>query len=257
MKKTTLLIGALLTLVSAQAHAQEAVTTRVMVRVLARDAKIIGDGVGGAKVTIVNVATGAILAEGVQQGGTGDTEAIISTPHARGADIYEAEGTAGFLAELLLSEPTVVNISAVGPLGYPQAMRATTKQMLLVPGQDVLGDGVILELHGFIVEILSPAPLDPVNAEIQVSARVRMMCGCSIEPEGLWDANLKSFVALLKADGRVVSQAELVYAGESSMFEGALIVPFDVRGDLTLDVVVAEAGAGNFGRHEIPLAERW
>ena len=123
-------------------------------------------------------------------------------------------------------------------------------------GQDVLGDGVILELHGFIVEILSPAPLDPVNAEIQVSARVRMMCGCPIEPEGLWDANLKSFVALLKADGRVVSQAELVYAGESSLFEGALIVPFGVRGDLTLDVVVAEAGTGNFGRHEIPLAER-
>jgi hypothetical protein len=224
-----------------------------MVRAVARDAKAIGDGVGGAKVTIVNVATGEVLAEGLQQGGTGDTEAIMSTPRVRDAAVYEAEGTAGFLAELTISRPTVVNISAIGPLGYPQAVRAATKQMLLVPGQDVLGDGVVLELHGFIVEIVSPLPLDPVNAEVQVSARVRMMCGCTIEPDGTWDANAKTIVALLKADGRVVSQAELVYAGATSMFAGALVVPFDVRGDLTLDVIATEAGAGNFGRHEIPL----
>ena len=250
-----LLVGAL-ALGSTTAGAQEAVTTRVMVRVLARDAKIIGSGVGGAKVTIVNAVTGEVLAEGLHDGGTGNTQLIMKTPQARGMTVYDTEGTAGFLAELELSEPTIVNIAAVGPLGYPQATRAATKQMLLVPGEDVLGDGVVLELHGFIVEIVSPEPLAPVGGSFRVSARVRMMCGCPIEPGGLWDADTKEFVALLKAGGAVVSETTLEYTGEPSLFEGTIKVPAGARGDLTLEVLVSDPANQNFGRHEVPVGGR-
>ncbi len=235
---------------------QETGSTQVMVRVLARDAKIIGSGVGGAKVTIVNAETGALLAEGLHEGGTGDTRRIMSTPHARDMTIYDTGGTAGFLAELELTKPTVVNISAVGPLGFPQATRSASKQMLLVPGQDVLGDGVILELHGFIVEIVSPEPLDPVGSDLEVTARVRMMCGCPIQPGGLWDANDKTFSARLKANGRVVAKTALDYSGEPNMFTAVLSVPETARGDLTLEVLVSDRERQNFGRHEIPLGFR-
>jgi hypothetical protein len=257
MRGSVLLLGAVLAFVPQQAQAQDDALTRVMVRVLSRDAKLIGSGVGGAKVTIVNVATGEILAEGVHEGGSGSTGLIMSTPQARGATIYDTEGAAGFVAELRLSEPTVVNISAIGPLGFPQATRAATKQMLLVPGQDVLGDGVILELHGFIVEILAPLPLEPVGDEVEVTARVRMMCGCPIEPGGLWNADAKTIVAHLRADGRAVAQVALRYAGEPNLFRGVLPVPPGTLGrDLTVAVVAAEGGAQNFGRHEIPVSGR-
>lgn len=230
-----------------------AVTTRVVVRAVARDAKVVGSGVGGALIRIVDAESGDLLAEGRQEGGTGDTDLIMG-PHARGKTIYDTEGTAGFLAELRLSEPTVVNISALGPLGYPQAIRSTTKQLLLIPGHDIDGDGVILELHGFIVEILSPQPLAPVGSAVEVTARVRMMCGCTIEPGGLWDADDKEVVARLKADGEVVSEARLRFAGRISTFEGSVPVPDTAPGaDLELEVLVSEAARENFGRHAIPL----
>ncbi len=228
--------------------------TRVMVRVLARDAKVIGSGVGGARVTVVNAETGEILAEGRQEGGTGSTQLIMNAAHTRGMTIYDTEGTAGFLAEFAIAEPTIVNISAAGPLGYPQAVQTATKQMLILPGQHVEGDGVILELHGFIVEIMSPEPLEPVGAAVEVTARVRMMCGCPIQPGGLWDADAKTVIAHLLADGRVVADALLRYAGQPNLFSGTLSVPGEARGkDLTVDVVVADAAQQNFGRHEIPL----
>ncbi len=260
MVRRTALVVAMLGLMigfgPAELLGQDTGTTQVMVRVLARDAKIIGSGVGGARVTVVNAETGTVLAEGLHEGGTGDTRRIMSTPHARDMTIYDTGGTAGFLAQLELAKPTVVNISAVGPLDYPQATRSASKQMLLVPGRDVLGDGVILELHGFIVEIVSPEPLDPASGELEVTARVRMMCGCPIQPGGLWDANGKSFSARLKANGRVLAKTALEYAGQPNMFTGKLSVPGSARGDLTLEVLVSDPDRQNFGRHEIPLGAR-
>ena len=58
--------------------------TKVMVRAIARDAKIIGKGVGGARITIREVSSGKILAEGMLQDGTGETSLIIEKPHVRG-----------------------------------------------------------------------------------------------------------------------------------------------------------------------------
>jgi hypothetical protein len=237
--------------------AQDAVPTRVVVRALARDAKIIGDGVGGAQIRIVDAKTGEVLAEGRQSGGTGDTELIMAAAHARGMKIYDTEGTAAFVADLSLREPTIVNISAVGPLGYPQAMRSATKQMLLVPGQSIEGDGVILELHGFIVEILSPEPLAPVGDRFDMSVRVRMMCGCPIRPGGMWNADDMQLIARLRVNGEPVARTTLEYAGETSMFKGRMAVPGDLRaGDAELEVIVSDPNKQNFGRHVIPLGER-
>ncbi|NIR42587.1 MAG: hypothetical protein GWN99_01715, partial [Gemmatimonadetes bacterium] len=97
--------------------------------------------------------------------------------------------------------------------------------------------------------------LTPVADVIDVRARVRMMCGCPIEPGGLWDANHKEFTARLKADGAVVSSSSLEFAGRPSLFRGRVPVPESARGrDLTLELLVSEPGTQNFGRHEIPVA---
>ena len=107
-----LMIGTL-TLVPDAAIGDQAVTTRVMVRAIAKDAKVIGDGVGGAVIRIRDVETGQLLAEGVQKGGTGNTQAIMMDARSRGLTAFGADPkAAGFLAELSLSEPTLVDISA-------------------------------------------------------------------------------------------------------------------------------------------------
>jgi hypothetical protein len=44
------------------------VPTKVLVRAVSRDAKIIGDGVGGARITIRHATSGEVLAQGIQRG---------------------------------------------------------------------------------------------------------------------------------------------------------------------------------------------
>lgn len=236
-----------------EAEAQ-AVPTRVMVRVVSRDAKIIGDGVGGATVRIENVETGEVLAEGKQEGGTGDTRRIMTTPHERDMTVYATEGAAVYQAQLSLSAPTRVRITGSGPLDYPQAKQSASRTLLLVPGGHIEGDGVVLELHGFIVEVQAPEAGSEVGERLDVTARVRMMCGCPIEPGGLWDADEKEVVARLKAGGEVVATAPLEFSGRTSVFTGTLDVPREARGaDLQLEVLASDAERENFGHHEISL----
>jgi hypothetical protein len=169
---TALLAG----LILAPALAGQGVPTKVLVRAVSHDAKIISDGVGGARITIREAATGKVLAQGIQHGGSGDTRLIMRGPRARGATVYATPGAAQFLATLSLERPTEVEISAEGPLNPPHATQRASKTLLLVPGQDVLGEGILLEIHGFIVELLAPAEDAPlrVGQPLELQARVRM-----------------------------------------------------------------------------------
>jgi hypothetical protein len=158
----------------AVAAAPQGKPTKVMVHVLARDAKLLGTHVGGARVTLREAATGKVLAKGVQQGESGDTKRIMVEPHRRGAALYDTPDAAGFLATVTLDHPTVVEISAEGPLGHSQATQRASKTLLLVPGEDVLGDGVVLEIHGFILEFLQPAEGMRVKAGDSIPVRAKM-----------------------------------------------------------------------------------
>jgi hypothetical protein len=241
------IILALLVLVSplfAQTGGKE---TKVMIRAIARDAKVIGTHVGGAKITVKDASTGEILAQGMQHGGTGDTDIIMKKPHTRGMALYTGGDASGFLAVLHLDKPTVVEISAEGPLGNAQATQRSSKTMLLVPGEDVLGDGVLLEIHGFIITPLAPladAKLK-AGAPFEVRATVTMACGCPTEPDGLWDANKIRVVARLLRDGKVQSEIPMTYAGVQNTFH--VDVPVTVAGPLELQVLALDPGSANFG----------
>ncbi len=155
----------------------EKISTKLIVRVISKDAKIIGSGVGGASVRIKNLETGEVLAQGKQEGGTGDTERIMVQPRRRGETIYGTPDGAFFQAEIYLDKPTQVEIDAEAPLAYPQSIQKGSKTLTLIPGKSILGEGVILELSGLIVNVLSPSPKESLRkeGEVFVKAEVRML----------------------------------------------------------------------------------
>ena len=164
-------------LLTSPAFSAEKIGTKVIVRVVARDAQVIGSGVGGAFVRIKNLETGEILAEGKQEGGTGSTERIMIQPHRRGETVYGTFGSAYFEAKIPLDRPTEVEIDAEAPLSYPQAIQKGSKTLTLIPGKDVLGEGIVIELNGLIVNILSPSPKENLKGgeAVSVRAEVRML----------------------------------------------------------------------------------
>lgn len=243
----------LLALMSGTVAVQAELTpTRLRVRVLSQDAKVIGTGVGGALVTVRNLDTGEILARGVHLGGTGDTDAIMRQPRLRGSSVFDREGTASFDTVLMLDGPTLVEIAAEGPLAYPHAWQRATKSMLLFPGEDVLGEGVLLDLHGFIVVLQEPASdVWAAGKPASLLVKLTMMCGCPIEPGGLWDADRIRLRVRLLQDGQVKAEAPLTFAGTTSTFHGSLTPPAD--GDYELEILASQPESVNFGMLRKPI----
>lgn len=223
----------------------EAASTRVTVRAVSRDAKVIGDSVGGARITIRDVESNKVLASGLQTGGTGDTKRIMQEPRARGAVIYGTDDAAAFRATLEIARPTVVEITAEGPLKYPQAMQRASRTMLLLPGRDIEGEGVLLEIAGFIVDV--PKVLTAQVAQpIHLRAKVTMTCGCPTEPGGLWNADHLAVTARILRGGVVVKEVPLTYAGEPSTYGATL--PALAFGTYTVEFNASDVRGGNFGR---------
>ena len=155
----------------------EKISTKITVRVVSKDSKIIGSGVGGAFVRVKNLENGEILAQGKQEGGTGDTERIMVRPRRRGEFVYGTPGAAFFQAELPLERPTQIEIYTEAPLAYPQSIQKGSKTLTLIPGKHILGEGVIIELDGLIVNILNPSPKGVLKKreELTIKAEVRML----------------------------------------------------------------------------------
>jgi hypothetical protein len=155
----------------------EKIMTKVIVRVVSKDAKVIGSGVGGAFVRIRNLETGEVFAQGKQEGGTGGTDRIMVQSRRRGELLYGTPDAAFYQGEILLDKPTQVEIYAEAPLGYPHNAQKGSKTLTLIPGRHILGEGVIIELNGLIVNILSPSTEGHLKKgeEVLVRAEVRML----------------------------------------------------------------------------------
>ncbi len=226
----------------AQSDAQEATPTSITVRAVSHDAKIIGSNVGGARIVIRNAATGEVLADGVQKGSTGNTTRIMVAPAHRDSVRFATEGSASFVADLAIAQPTVVDIEAFAPLGTPGSMMRSSKRMLVVPGQHVAGEGIILELNGFTVELIEATA---ATGRINIGARVTMLCGCPTQPGGMWDSNDITIEAYLESAGRTVQMKRMAYAGRTSeyttTFENVPSGVYDLR------IIASDATKGNFG----------
>jgi len=228
--------------------------TRVVVRAVAHDAKLLQDPVGGAEIRITDAETGAVLAEGLQRGDSGSTDKIMREPRERTASIYDTEGAAHFDTTLTLDRPRRVKITARGPLDYPDAMQSASVTTTLMPGRDVAGNGIVLPIHGFIVEALEPTESSAAGETVEVRARIRMMCGCPTKPGGLWDSDEYTIRAdAVGADGDVLASSPLTFTGTTSEFAGSLSVPSDAA---HLQITAVDETGTNSGVRTIDLAGR-
>ncbi len=230
------------------------VATEVVVRVVAHGAMVIGDEVGGARVTITEVATGRLLVSGLQQGEAGDQNQIMRTPRLMEEPRYSSRPSGFFHATLHLTRPTLVEIAAQGPLGYQAAMQRASKTVLLIPGQDLTNDGVVLHLYGFIVQIEQPAPGESLIAkdDVTLKASVRTLSGSLVRPHSDWDSRKVKIYGEVLIGDRIVERLQLFYSGTKSSFEAPFFVPTPVEAPdgVTLRVVAADGAGGNFGMGE-------
>lgn len=205
----------------------QAEPTGITVRVKSKDAKFVGSSMGGALVTIRNADTGELLAKGVTAGTTGNTDRIMRRPTERGAVLAD-DMSARFTTELDLAEPTLLEIKAYGPLVRRQSAASVAVTQWAVPGKHlVAGDGVLLELPGLALAILSPPAHTTIAAgalpaKVEIRANLVMMCGCPVEPGGLWDAGKFEVRTVVQRNGTPFGEVPLAYAGETSLFRGSL-----------------------------------
>jgi hypothetical protein len=235
----------------AKAHYNDSLTTTVVVRVVAHRSLVLGHEVGGARVTITDLATGQLLASGLQQGEPGDQSQIMRTPHLMEEPIYSGRSAASFTTTIELSRPTLVEIAAEGPLAYPSALQRASTTVLLIPGHDLTNDGIVLQLYGYLIQIEHPKAGESLIAkeDVMLQASVRTLSGSLVRPHSDWDSRRIQIYGELLIGDRVVERLQLFYAGEKSRFEAPFFVPVSqVAPDgITLRVIAADAGNGNFG----------
>lgn len=205
----------------------EATETKVTVRVLAKDAKYVGTSMGGALVILRDSLSGEILARGITKGETGNTKTIMAEPRKRHAAIYD-DTSAKFVASVNIKEPTLVDVEVTGPLAQKQTAVKSTTQVWLIPGKDITGNGITLELPGFSIRLLQPQPHETIalngKTPVSIKANVVMMCGCPTEPGGVWDSSKYEIKAIVKHNGETTSAMPLSFAGKTSTYSGNLEV---------------------------------
>jgi len=226
--------------------------TKLMIRAKAKDAKFIGSSIGGAHVMVKDALTGRILAEGMTQGSTGNTELIMNTPKER-YGVQSDTATAGFEATLDLDGPVFVTVEALAPVNRRNARAKASTQLWAIPGKDILGDGIVLEFPGFVVDILAPnthqyIPLRSVSQGLEVKANIVMMCGCPIEKGGLWDSSGMEVKAQVKKDGKSITTLTLDNPSRN-LFEGRLEVM--ETGNFEITVYAYDSRTGNTGLDRI------
>lgn len=226
-----------------------ATETKIIVRVKAKDAKFVGSSLGGAYVIIRNSLNQKILAEGKTEGSTGNTDLIMRTPRMRGSSIVDNQ-TAKFLGTIDIDEPTFVSIEVLSPMNNKQASTKITTQLWIIPGKHILGDGIIVEVPGFIIDILKPrthhyiALNTIMNKPFKIQANIVMMCGCTINKDGLWDSEKMEVKGILKRNGKFFKEVPLNWVS-TNLFNGDTSI--QSPGNYELVVYAYNSKTGNTG----------
>ncbi len=255
-KKVMKKILAILLMLSPLFTTAQEIPTQIYVRAKAKDAKFIGTSVGGALVIIRDATTGEILAKGKTEGSTGNTSKIMTTPKNRYHQLSEDQ-TAKFETMLNLSEPIFITVEVQAPISKRQATAIASTQLWLIPGKHLLGDGIILEIPGFIIDILSPQTHqfidinDLPNNNIQLKANIVMMCGCTISAGGLWDGNIFDVQAIVKKNGEYMTRVPLKIGDQSNTFEGNLKIT--ENGNYEIIVTAFDGRTGNTGVDKVNI----
>ena len=232
-------------------HLNDPKPTTVLVRVVAHGAMVLGREVGGARVTITDVETKQVLATGIQQGEAGDQNQIMRTPHLMEEPVYSARPAAVFTTTLELRKPTLVEITAEGPLAHPASMQHASQTVLLIPGHDLINDGIVLHLYGYIVQIEHPKPGQALMAkdDVKLRASVRTLSGTLVRPHGDWDSRKIRIYGELLIGNRIVERLQMFYSNETGTFDAPFFVPKpdEAPDGIVLRVVATDLATGNSG----------
>lgn len=218
--------------------------TELVIRVISEGGKYVGTSMGGAEIIVRDVRSGEVLARGRTAGSTGDTARIMAGG-PRGAPLAD-EASAAFRTRIDIDEPRLVEVEAYGPLAQPQSAVRVTAQRWVLPGRPVTqGDGWVLELPGLVVDLVEPAAHQrgAAGVGIRLAANVALMCGCPIEPGGIWDAARYDVRASVERDGRPAGEVRLSYGGRTGYFTGTLPVGKAGAHVITVTAVDTRTGA--------------
>jgi hypothetical protein len=139
-------------------HYNDPLPTTVLVRVVAHRSLVLGHDVGGARVTITDMASGQLLASGLQQGEPGDQTQIMRTPHLMDEPVYSGRPAASFSPR---SNSRARRSWKSPPRDHwptPKPCSARARPVLLIPGHDLTSDGIVLHLYGYLVQVEHPKP---------------------------------------------------------------------------------------------------
>ena len=232
-------------------HLNDPKPTTILVRVVANGSMVLGKNVGGARVTITDVATKQILVTGIQQGEAGDQNQIMRTPRLMEEPHYSSRPAAAFTATFDLLQPTLIEMTAEGPLAYPASFQRASTTVWLIPGQDMTNDGIVLHLYGYIVQIEYPKPGEALIAkdDVILRASIRTLSGALVRPHGDWDSRKVRIYGELMIGDRVLERLQMFYSGEQATFEAPFFVPLpnDAPDGIALRVIAADSVGGNFG----------
>lgn len=225
-----------------------AADTDITIRVLSRDAKFVGSGMGGARVVLRDAQTGEMLARGVTSGGTGDTAKLMHEDRGRRARMAD-DSAAAFRVTLDLDQPRLITAEVAGPQVQQQAGHAASATQWVVPGKHLSGgDGWVIELPGFVVDVLEPPRQRMTGGgtgSVTIHAQVVMMCGCPVTPEGRWDATQYEVGMLISREGEKTVEAAMSHTGTDSRFAGEL--PVSGEGVYDITVYAHDPRTGNTG----------
>lgn len=245
--------GAVLSLVLGVGAAW-AEATPVTVRVMAQDGKFIGHAMGGVDILIRDADTGEVLAQGVARGATGDTRVLVGEPRVRGARLSR-DGDSQFQATLDITEPRRITIEARGPRFAPAQQAAASTTRWVLPGRPPHGpDGVILELSGLAVDVMTPTVYDRtvrVGDEVTIEANVVLLCGCGLEPGSIWNAAEYEIGYVIVNDGHPHSEGRLTYAGRPSRFNGRFTAARNGTYEIMINAYHPQTGSVGIGRASV------
>jgi hypothetical protein len=218
-----------------------AAETQIMVRAKAVDAKYIGSSVGGVKVILEDVESGEILDQGWIRGGTGNTDRLIKNPIVRGSTLSD-DSTAGYLSTIDISSPRLVRFKVIGPYGFRQSLQESSMTSWVIPGKNILGDGITLTMTGMIVDAWTQV-LE--GGHITVFADASLLCGCPIFPDGHWDPEKFEASAIIMKDDKTIEEVALNFTGPVGIFSGKTHI--STSGHYKAIVYLFDKNTGNVG----------
>jgi hypothetical protein len=243
-------------------------TTSILIRVQAKGGKFLANDIGAAEVTIRDAQTGVWLGGGLALGSSsGDLAAsyapnaslsTIVTPATEPNAVPQVQwlvadaSTSGLAIDLPITRPTLLEITAFGPLGGLQSAHRATLTQWIAPGQTIdQGPGFVVEIPGLLVQVMQPQthltiPSTSLPCTVPLEASVAMMCGCPIADGEPWiPADFLVTAAIGPVGQPAADTVVLVYTGNTSLFAGSYQVT--AAADYQAVITAVQTSTGNTG----------